>query len=218
MLRKKENKNNKSQLIKIGSLILIIIGIGMLGIKSYQNIHSKNEEKQKIDEFIEIQRNMEITKDIYPKEEQPVQKEEPKVVPQNTENFMAVLEIPKIKLKKGIYSKDSSRNNVNKNIEILKESDLPDKNNGNFMLAGHSGNSRISYFKNLYKLNKDDIAYVYYNGARYGYKLVNSYEIEKTGEASIIRNGQSTAMTLITCKSNSNKQIVFVFELMKDGE
>lgn len=221
MLRKKENKikNSKSQLIKVGSFFLIVIGICMIGIKTYQNFYLKQEEQQKIDDFMNIQRNMEITKDIEPKEEiNEEKKEEPKIVPQNTEDFIAVLEIPKISLEKGIYSKESPRNNVNSNIEILKESDMPDKNNGNFILAGHSGSSKIAYFKNLHKLNKDDIAHVYYNGARYEYKLVNSYEIEKTGEASIIRNGQTTTMTLITCKSNSNKQIVFIFELMKDGE
>lgn len=221
MLRKKENKtkSSKSQLIKIGSFFLIVIGISIIGIKSYQIFHLKQEEQKMIDDFMNIQRNMEITKDIEPKEEINEEiKEEIKIIPQNTEDFIAVLEIPKISLEKGIYAKESPRNNVNRNIEILKESDMPDKNNGNFILAGHSGSSKISYFKNLHKLDKDDIAYVYYNGARYGYKLINSYEIEKTGEASIIRNGQTTTMTLITCKSNSNKQIVFIFELMKDGE
>ena len=30
---------------------------------------------------------------------------------------------------------------------------MPDIENGNFILAGHSGNSKNSYFKNLKKLN-----------------------------------------------------------------
>lgn len=95
---------------------------------------------------------------------------------------------------------------------------MPDEINGNLMIAGHSGTSKISYFRNLYKLEKDDLAYVYYNGGRYVYKLVNSYDIQKTGEATISRNGQKTTLTLITCKHNTDKQTVFIFELMKDGE
>lgn len=217
MARKKENKN-KSQLIIIGSLFLIIGGISTIGFKYYQNYQKNNIEQQQIDEFIEVQRDVEITHDI---DTEPVEepKEEVKEnIVQKEEDFIAVIEIPKIDLRKGIYSKESSNNNVNKNIEILKESDMPDKNNGNFILAGHSGNSRIAYFKNLPKLENNDIAYVYYNGGRYVYKLVNSYEIEKTGEATINRNGQKSTLTLITCKHNTNKQIIFIFELMKDGE
>lgn len=224
MLRKKEKKKRKNngQLIIIGFLFLIIGGISIIGFKYYQNYKKNNIEQQQIDKFIEVQRDIEITHDIDgTTEEKPIEeaKEEVKEnIVQNEENFIAVIEIPKINLRKGIYSKESSKNNVNKNIEILKESDMPDKNNGNFILAGHSGNSRIAYFKNLSKLENNDIAYIYYNGGRYVYKLVNSYEIEKTGEATINRNGQKNTLTLITCKHNTNKQIVFIFELMKDGE
>ena len=50
------------------------------------------------------------------------------------------------------------------------------------------------------------------------YRLVKRYEIEKTGIANISRNGKKTTLTLITCKDNSNKQLVFIFELEKDGE
>ena len=95
---------------------------------------------------------------------------------------------------------------------------MPDEENGNFILAGHNGTSKVSYFKNLTKLKKDDLAYIYYSGNKYVYKLVNSYDIEKTGEADIIRNGQKTTLTLITCRHNTDKQIIFIFELIKDGE
>ena len=38
------------------------------------------------------------------------------------DNFLAILEIPKINLKKGLYPLNSTLNNVNKNIEVLHES------------------------------------------------------------------------------------------------
>ena len=50
-------------------------------------------------------------------------------------------------------------------------------------------------------------------GRTYNYKLVNTYEIEKTGTAHIKRNGEKNTLTLITCKHNTNKQLVFIFEL-----
>ena len=51
-------------------------------------------------------------------------------------------------------------------------STYPDVDKGNFILAGHSGTAYFSYFKNLPKLDIGDVAYVYYKGGRYGYKLI----------------------------------------------
>lgn len=217
-LRKKENKNSntsrKSQLLVIGSLLLILCGASVLGFRYYQSYQNSKVEQKEIDDFIDIQRDVITSGTIDPTEEQT--EEQPKQ--QVETDYIAVLEIPKINLRKGIYAKDSSKNNVNKNIELMKESNMPDEVNGNFILAGHSGTSRVSYFKNLHKLENGDKAYIYYNGARLVYKLVNTYDIQKTGEASITRNGQKTTLTLITCRHNTDKQTVFILELMEDGE
>ncbi len=129
-------------------------------------------------------------------------------------SFIAILEIPKINLKKGLYNINSKENNVDKNIEILHESQMPDINNGNFILASHSGTSKISYFKNLDKLNINDKLIIYYKTEKYTYKLVNIYEVDKTGSIEIIRNHNKRALTLITCnKNNKSKQLVFIAEL-----
>ena len=40
------------------------------------------------------------------------------------------------------------------------------------------------------------------------------YDIEKTGTANIIRNKEKTTLTLITCRHNTNKQIVVICELI----
>lgn len=220
--RKKEKNNkkvNKSHLIIVGSFLLIIIGLSIIGLKHYNLYRSYQEEQVMIENFIDEQKNVPIN-EVYVEESVVVEtKEEPKSEEKvSTPNYIAVLEIPKINMKKGLFDKDSSNNNVDKNIQILKESDMPDKINGNFILAGHSGSGRIAYFKNLNKLEIGDIAYVYYNGGRYGYKLVNSYEIDKTGKANIIRNANKTTMTLVTCKHNTEKQIIFIFEIMEDSD
>ena len=91
---------------------------------------------------------------------------------------------------------------------------MPDKEKGNVILAGHSGNGRISFFKNLYKLEINDYVSIFYNGSEYKYKVVNLYEIEKTGKANIVRNVEKSTLTLITCKQNTNKQIVYICELI----
>ena len=132
----------------------------------------------------------------------------------NDNNYIGRLEIPKINLVKGFTSKTSSDNNVNKNIAILEPSSYPDKDKGNFILAGHTGNAWNSFFRNLYQLEVNDKAYVYYNNVKYTYTLQKKYDELKTGVATIYRDVNKTTMTLITCKKGTrDKQTIFIFEL-----
>ena len=213
MLKRKENnksKGKKSQLIIVGSL-LILIGIGVVGGKYLYNYLLDRAEDIKIEEFYEVQETID-DEDIV--EETPTEetKETPK---QDNTNYVAVIKIPKIGLEKGLCEKGSYCNNVNRNIQILKESTYPDIANGNFILAGHSGSGRISYFRNLYKLSQDDEVSIFYQGKEYKYKVINMYDIEKNGTANIIRNKEKTTLTLITCRHNTNKQIVVICELVE---
>ena len=111
--------------------------------------------------------------------------------------------------------RSSYYNNVNRNILVLNESDMPDKDKGNVILAGHSGSGRTAYFKNLHKLERDDEVSIFYNGSEYKYKVVNQYDIEKTGTANIVRNAEKSTLTLITCRHNTNKQIIYICELVE---
>lgn len=215
---KRKTKNNiqrKSQLLIVGSL-LIIIGLGIIGGKVITNYLDKKQEESLINDFYKEQE--EYVVDVPVMEEELVQEEErEQEVKSNTPeiNYIAVLKIPKIDLEKGLASKDSYWNNVNRNIQILSESDMPDVENGNVILASHSGNGKVSYFRKLNKLQNDDIVSIFYNGKEYKYKMVNSYEIEKNGYAHIVRNKEKSTLTLITCKHNTNKQIVVICELQE---
>lgn len=208
----KNNKGSKSQLIVVGSL-LIILGTLIIGGKYlYNYLETKNEE-QLIDTFFEEQK--EITEDTTPEvTEEKVETEKPQ--PTKTKiDYFAVIKIPKIGLEKGLASKGSYYNNVNRNILVVKESDMPDKDKGNVILAGHSGSGRTAYFKNLHKLVRDDEVSIFYNGSEYKYKVVNQYDIEKTGTANIVRNAEKNTLTLITCRHNTNKQIIYICELVE---
>ena len=208
----KNNKNSKGQLIVVGSL-LIILGTLIIGGKYlYNYLETKNEE-QLIDTFFEEQK--EIAEDTTPEvPEEKVETEKPQ--PTKTKiDYFAVIKIPKIGLKKGLANKGSYYNNVNRNILVVKESDMPDKDKGNVILAGHSGNGRTAYFKNLHKLERDDEVSIFYNGNEYKYKVLNQYDIEKTGTANIVRNAEKSTLTLITCRHNTNKQIIYICELVE---
>lgn len=131
------------------------------------------------------------------------------------EEYIGIIDIPKIDLYKGFYSKTSSLNNVKFNLYVLPESSYPDTVNGNLIIAGHSGNYNNSYFGNLYKLEKDDTIIIVYNGKRYIYKVVNIYIEEKTGTVRIFRNKNETTLTLITCtKDDDYHQTIYISELI----
>ena len=219
MLKRKTKNNNhrKSQLFIVGSF-LIIVGVGILGGKIVNNYLDKKQEQDLINDFYEQQEEYVVDVPVMEEElvkEEVAEQEEKKETTTPTINYIAVIKIPKIGLEKGLASKGSYWNNVNRNIEILSESDMPDVDKGNVILASHSGNSSISYFRKLNKLQNDDIVSIVYNGKEYKYKMVNSYEIEKNGYAHIVRNAEKSTLTLITCKHNTDKQIVIICELVE---
>ncbi len=205
-------KGSKSQLIIVGSL-LIILGTLIIGGKYLYNYHQARNEELLIDTFFEEQKD--ITEDFIPEvQEVQVESETPQPTKSKIEYF-AVIKIPKIGLEKGLANKGSYYNNVNRNIVVLNESDMPSKDKGNVILAGHSGSGRTAYFKNLHKLQADDEVSIFYNGHEYKYKVVNQYDIEKTGTANIVRNAEKSTLTLITCRHNTNRQIVYICELVE---
>ena len=90
---------------------------------------------------------------------------------------------------------------------------MPDVKGGNLIIAGHSGTGPLAFFNDLYKLNKKDRIYVYYNNKKYAYKIVNIYKQKKTGKIKLYRNKKKTTLTLVTCTNNNkNTQTIYVAE------
>ena len=150
-------------------------------------------------------------------EEQPEPVEEPveeSPVDYSYEEYLGVIDIPKINLYKGFYSKTSSLNNVKFNLYVLPVSAYPDTERGNLIIAGHSGNYNNSYFRNLYLLETGDDITVHYNNKKYIYTITNIYIENKDGSIRIIRDNSKTVLTLITCtKDDNSHQTVYIAEL-----
>ena len=221
---KRKKKFKKSSLGLFG---LIIICIGVI-IVSYDFVMSK-KEKAFITMNIKLYENEtpivanaddipEETDTPQETEQNPVETEQ-QIKKRPTYNYIGILEIPNINLKQGFLDINSKYNHVDYNIAIIQTSTYPDVDKGNFILASHSGNSYISYFKNLYKLGVGDYAYIYYNNIKYTYQIVNIYNVEKTGKVAIYRNSNATCLTLITCtKDSDTEQTVYILELTNKEE
>lgn len=192
----------KNKVIVTISLAFIFIGIGIL---------SSNYIQKKIDL---VYGNYNV--DLYEKETiEPVESEiVSKTIEKKEQNdYLGILKINKIELNRGFYDKNSDQNNVNKNIMMIAESDYPDTKNGNVILAAHSGSSYIGFFKNLYKLEKGDVAQLTYKGKEYNYRIVNIYTELKDGDVAIYRDLNKKTLTLITCtKDDDTKQTIYILE------
>ena len=210
----KNNIKSEEAILIVGSLLLIIALVlfhyeKILEINNeiYNNIQSKIYQENN-------KNNLIVNIDVDYINETDTNIDNSPLKEQSIFNYLAFLELPKINLNQGILPKTSYYNNVNYHVQILDISDLPDVINGNMVLAAHSGSSNIAYFKNLYKLTKDDKAYIIYNNKKYSYQVVNIYNQVKKGSLNIYRDLTKTTLTLITCtKNDKNSQTVYILEL-----
>lgn len=148
-------------------------------------------------------------------EEEVEAEEEPEEETYVYEEYLGIIQIDKIGLYRGFYDKNSSLNNVHINLYVLPEADYPDIENGNLIIAGHSGNYSNSYFSNLYLLELNDTIKVYYKSNEYTYQITRIYNVPKTGKAKILRNKYKSVITLITCtKDDEEHQTIYIAELI----
>ena len=193
-LRKRNN------IFIIIGILLVIVGITVYVVSFMKQLNADNEVKINIDEYLENTAVSEL-----------VTSSDDEIEVRDEKETLMILEIPKISIKRNIYYQDSKYNSVEYNIQILKDSDMPDIENGNVIFASHNGNSKVSFFKKLYKLSLNDEIILYYDGYKYIYKLSKIYDINKDGTAEIYRNNNVNCITLITCKKNiKDKQEVYI--------
>lgn len=206
MEKEKKVKINQSRLFIIIGSFLFLIGLGLFVGRLYY-IHFLNQrDEMSVEEFFEtdISSNISDTSSDENQERQEIY------------HYIGVLEIPKIKFQRGFFSIDDKNNDIEKNIQVMDYSDMPNIKNGNLVISGHTGNSRVGFFTKLSQLDIGDLANVYYDGIKYVYQLENRYERQKTGKIEIIKDDDQTCLTLITCDINDNtKQVVYIFKLTR---
>lgn len=124
------------------------------------------------------------------------------------DEYLGIISIPKIGLRKKLYDIGSYRNDVDRNIEILASSKMPDVMGGNFILAAHNGNTSLGYFRDLHKLKVGDEVTIDYKNENYVYEVSKIYDVLKTGKVAIKRDKSQSTITLITCLGNDRQLVV----------
>lgn len=213
---RQRRKKLRTSTVLLFSLVLFIIGTFLISynylvakkdkIYSRMNLLLYEDETPKNIEKEEI----ETTDEVVPDRLANIGEEDKSV----TYNYIGTLEIPKLGIKRGFLNIESPYNNVNRNVTLIENSTMPDVQNGNIILAAHSGNCWVCYFDKLYKLSIGDKASINYSGKKYNYELKNIYNVAKTGTVEVKRDPTKTVLTLITCTHGSDtEQTVYIFEL-----
>ena len=206
-MQKRKVKIENKHLLIIISAFLILGSIFLLVYKYYGLYESQKQEEKSIEIF--FQEIPQVEQEINEEQVEEESKQEDVI------NYVAVLEIPKINLKRGLVDRTSKYNDVDINIYTLKESIFPnEQTNSHVVLASHSGSGYHSYFRKLNNLEMEDKVYLYYENIKYIYEITDRYEVEKTGTVSL-KQTTGSDITLITCISGTNKQVVFVGKLIE---
>ncbi len=192
----KKHKNIPSLIGKSFIIIAIIIF-------SNYNIYKLNKKNIENEELKPLM--IEVDNDNLSIDEQEVKT--PVLIKKSNSNYIGVLEIPKLYFKKGFYDINDLNNDVNKNIELLSGSVMPNYDNSILVFAGHSGNGELAYFNDIDKLVKGDDINVYYNNKKYEYIVIDIYNEEKVGSIKI--NDYNNKLILTTCnQSDKTKQLI----------
>ena len=203
-------RHKKSNKLFIISVINLVIGITLFTYNSVYDYYLNMLDKNKVDNYIS---NSKIKVNVVSIDNKNT------IDNEEANNYLGIISIPKINLEQGFYGIDNPMNNVDKNIELISNSNMPDVENGTLILAAHSGNDRVSYFNKLYKLNIDDEIEIIYNKSKYLYKLIDIYEVEKTGSITLHNINNITSLVLVTCSNfNDNLQVVYISRLVNVSE
>ena len=210
-MKRKINKNNilSSNIVSLISAIVIVFGLFLI---FYNFI---NKKRLVAYDYINEKFNTKVEVENIVSSDEKEEEEEEENTDNDLEHYIGYLEIPKLGFNRGFYNIASPENTVEKNIQVIEGSKMPNKKNGNLIIAGHSGTGWKAFFNDLYKLNIGDQAIVTYKEHKYTYQIEDISKQAKTGTLTIKRNRNKTTLTLITCTNNdSTTQTIYVASLV----
>lgn len=115
-----------------------------------------------------------------------------------------------------LFNLNSDKNNVDKNITILKESILPPNKSSIIFIAAHSGTGPLAYFNKLDKLEKNDKIILNLNKRKYVYKVKDIWESKKNGYINVNKEIENQ-LILTTCSPTKNNYQLIINCIQKES-
>ncbi len=208
-------KNLKNKIFDCTFLLIAIIGIILLVYPFFSDYKlGKSQEIQmrkymeKVSRMSESEKKRAL-KDYENQNNNLINSEDPFNKSKNTNiinlskskfpEVVAILDIPKIKLKVQVYP-TTSRKVLREGIGILEGTPLPVGGKGNHsVLAGHSGLSLKNMFTNLHKLKVGDYFYIDILGEVHAYKVDRIKTVLPNDMSNFEKDPNKDYITLVTC-------------------
>lgn len=208
MFQKVKTKIINNKIIVVFIILLVIIS-GIFICKTIEDNQKIKEEDELITSFFDLDK--EIPKDTNDNQSK-VSDDNQKI----KEEYVGVLQIPSINLQKGFYKESSKKNTVDIGLEVISGSQMPNIQDSELVIAGHSGSGYLAFFKELDKVEKGSLIYVYYDEIKYTYKLEETTITDKDGEIKIEKDTNSQTLILTTCNPNNRgkEQLILISKLI----
>jgi sortase A len=194
------------------SILLILVGIGLLLFAFRGKWETKKVQDQLYDKFISQEKedvNHEESKNN--KEESKNNKEE-KLSYVDMVNPIAVLQIPKMNLKV-IVAEGTEDEIIKYAVGHFKDTAMPG-DMGNFALAGHRNYDTGEFFLRLNKLEINDDIIVSTHNETFTYKVTESFTVAPE-DTYVIGESQDAIITLVTCTYDGKERLIVKGKLEK---
>ena len=190
---------------RIVGVILILVGVFIVGDVVYKKIETNKKQQQMIDLF-----EGQITGEK--QEGENASQEVVSLDDINGYSPIAIMEIPRIKLKQAIVT-GIDDNTLQYFLGHFPDSAMPGEV-GNFAVAGHRVSDYTDAFINLYKVKAGDEVIINTRDKKYTYKIDDNFIVDPS-DVEVLEKSDYEKITLITCTVGAKQRVVVTGKLIK---
>ena len=190
---------------RIVGVILILVGVFIVGDVVYKKIETNKKQQQMIDLF-----EGQITGEK--QEGENASQEVVSLDDINGYSPIAIMEIPRIKLKQAIVT-GIDDNTLQYFLGHFPDSAMPGEV-GNFAVAGHRVSDYTDAFINLYKVKAGDEVIINTRDKKYTYEIDDNFIVDQS-DVEVLEKSDYEKITLITCTVGAKQRVVVTGKLIK---
>ena len=190
---------------RIVGVILILVGVFIVGDVVYKKIETNKKQQQMIDLF-----EGQITGEKL--EGENASQEVVSLDDINGYSPIAIMEIPRIKLKQAIVT-GIDDNTLQYFLGHFPDSAMPGEV-GNFAVAGHRVSDYTDAFINLYKVKAGDEVIINTRDKKYTYEIDDNFIVDPS-DVEVLEKSDYEKITLITCTVGAKQRVVVTGKLIK---
>ncbi|ARC86240.1 sortase family protein [Clostridium argentinense CDC 2741] len=193
----------KNKVFRVLGIVLLVIGILMVGYGIYNKVKTNNKQKEMMENFESALNHIKDSNNETTKENKK-QEDKKEEIPL-TDDVIAIMEIPKIKLQVAV-KEGTEMDILNYAVGHFKNTAMPGKK-GNFAVAGHRNYTTGEFFLNVHKLTDKDEIKVRTHENTYIY-TVSGMEVVNEDALEVLNPTEDATITLVTCTEDGKQRLI----------